>query len=90
MPHYSDGKPASTGDLVRGRGYNLKAEIEGYILKVVPDQESCNVVLGTTQAKWDADQGLGFVAYSTIEYGEARSFTKLPADGPSTVQDGGM
>lgn len=55
MPHYKDGTPAELGDVVRGKGYNLKdkdgelREIVGTIIDVLPGVSSCNVRLLVTE-----------------------------------------
>lgn len=49
MPHYADGTPAKVGDVVKGKGYNLKGpdgqlrEIVGNVVGIVPDSGSCNI-----------------------------------------------
>jgi len=87
MPHYKDGTPARVGDRVRGRGYNLKAEIEGYVLKVDPGTAACNVVIGVTQYRPDGEclschQRLpdvvdGWLPFVTNEYGQADAFERM-------------
>ena len=91
MPHYKDGTPAKVGDLVRGRGYNLKAEIEGYVLKVEPAQKACNVVVGTTLYKPDDTCQAcrrkldhvpdAWLPFTTTEYGQADAFEKVRVEG---------
>ena len=36
MAHYRDGTKAELGDLVRGRGYNLKHEVLGVVVGLSP------------------------------------------------------
>lgn len=49
MPHYADGTVAMVGDVVRGKGYNVKGpdgelrEIVGTVVSIVPGSDSCNV-----------------------------------------------
>jgi len=49
MPHYKDGTPAKVGDVVRGKGYNVKGpdgqlkEITGVVVHINPGSESCNL-----------------------------------------------
>lgn len=51
MPHYIDGTEATPGDIVRGKGYNVKdengelAEIVGVLLSVTPNAPACNVTV---------------------------------------------
>lgn len=93
MPHYKDGTQAKVGDVVRGRGYNIKGEIEGVILNVTPGTDKCNVVVATFASKLDARQTSDmhsppeFVAGEDqfyghrfgIEYGQADAFEKVEA-----------
>ena len=43
MPHYADGTPAKIGDVVTGKGYNVKEPIAGTVVGVVEGSESCNL-----------------------------------------------
>lgn len=49
MPHYRDGTPAAIGDVVRGKGYNVKgpdgnlAEITGVVVHIAEGATTCNV-----------------------------------------------
>ncbi len=49
MPHYKDGTPAAIGDIVRGKGYNVKdrdgnlAEFVGTVVGITPGSSSCNI-----------------------------------------------
>lgn len=49
MPHYKDGTPAQVGDVVKGKGYNLRdkdkqlATIVGRVLQITPDASTCNI-----------------------------------------------
>lgn len=55
MPHYKDGTEAKPGDVVRGKGYNLKdengelREFVGTLLHVTPDATACNVQVGVVE-----------------------------------------
>lgn len=57
MPHYKDGSPAKVGDIVRGKGYNLKdedgelREIIGTVVQVTPGASSCNVQVLVTELR---------------------------------------
>jgi hypothetical protein len=41
--HYKDGTPANLGDVVRGKGYNVKYEIQGVVVNLNPGEETCNI-----------------------------------------------
>lgn len=49
MPHYKDGTEAKIGDVVKGKGYNVKdkdgnlKEIYGIVVGVTPSAVSCNI-----------------------------------------------
>jgi hypothetical protein len=45
MPHYKNGELAQVGDLVKGRGYNVKHEIVGKILSINQNSETCNLTV---------------------------------------------
>lgn len=51
MPHYADGVEAKVGDIVRGKGYNVKddngelIEIVGVVLRVDSHASQCNITL---------------------------------------------
>lgn len=91
MPHYSDGTLAAVGDVVRGKGYNIKdesgelAEIVGVITTVTPGAETCNVSLivpkgcipGTTSIVLDGVCRSGAIVEGSLEYGQADHFVKV-------------
>jgi hypothetical protein len=49
MPHYKDGTVAQVGDVVKGKGYNVRGadgqlkEIVGTVADITPGADSCNV-----------------------------------------------
>jgi len=45
--HYSNGRAAKAGDLVRGKGYNIKYEIIGLLVYASPDASTCNCMVAT-------------------------------------------
>lgn len=45
--HYSNGRAAKLGDLVRGKGYNIKHEIVGKLIHATPEASSCNCTVAT-------------------------------------------
>lgn len=47
MSHYRDGTKAELGDLVRGRGYNLKHEVLGVVVGISPGQGACDIHVAT-------------------------------------------
>lgn len=89
MPHYSDGTAATRGDIVRGKGYNIKdkegelAEIVGVLIGVTANASVCNVsvlvpdgeLAGTVSS---VDEGgrirQGAILGGRIEYGQADHF----------------
>ena|SRR5579859_3415584 len=40
--HYANGRAAKAGDLVRGKGYNIKHEIVGLLIFANPAASACN------------------------------------------------
>lgn len=92
MPHYVDGTEAVVGDVVRGKGYNIKDEngelatIVGILVGVTPGVEQCNVkvLIPTAIAPTLANlasplDGLTtyFAVPGRIEYGQADHFEKV-------------
>jgi len=47
MAHYRDGTKAELGDLVRGRGYNLKHDVQGVVVGLSPGQGTCDIHVAT-------------------------------------------
>jgi hypothetical protein len=51
--HYANGREAKFGDLVKGRGYNLKHEFTGVVCNLRPDSKdmqgngTCNISIAT-------------------------------------------
>jgi hypothetical protein len=45
--HYSNGRAAKAGDLVRGKGYNIKHEIVGLLVYANPGASACNCKVAT-------------------------------------------
>ncbi len=81
MPHYRDGTPAMAGDIVKGRGYNVKHEIIGRVLRVTPGAETCNLQVACVERGSLIYASLGdfplLRVESTIEYCEAAAFEKI-------------
>jgi len=50
--HYKDGTPVFLGDIVKGKGFNLPHEIIGPVSKIIPDQGTCNIRIGTIISKF--------------------------------------
>lgn len=45
--HYANGRAAKAGDLVRGKGYNIKHEIVGLLVYANPGATACNCQVAT-------------------------------------------
>ena len=45
--HYSNGRAAKAGDVVKGKGYNIKHEIVGLLIQASPGASSCNCQVAT-------------------------------------------
>lgn len=91
MPHDCKGRLIERGDIVRGKGYNIKHEIVGEVLTVVPDSDSCNVQIATARVE-KACQTFGLyhrdyvsgdekLVVPTIEYGAAKNFEVIQKGG---------
>jgi hypothetical protein len=49
--HYANGRAAKVGDLVRGKGYNLKHEFTGVLLAATPESSVCNCTVATVSQR---------------------------------------
>lgn len=45
--HYTNGRAARAGDVVRGKGYNIKHEIVGLLVYANPGSTTCNCQVAT-------------------------------------------
>ena len=45
--HYANGREAKAGDVVRGKGYNIKHEIVGVLIYANPTSSTCNCQVAT-------------------------------------------
>lgn len=45
--HYANGRAAKAGDVVRGKGYNIKHEIVGLLVFASPQSTACNCQVAT-------------------------------------------
>ena len=88
--HYSNGREAKIGDLVRGYGYNVKHEIIGRLITARPNEKTCNC----TVAYVGVHSAVNFQAYiapenndwlssssvqvlASIEYGQLDGFVAI-------------
>jgi hypothetical protein len=86
MPHYADGTPATPGDIVRGKGYNIKdesgelAEITAVVLHVNANAQACNITVlvpdgcGGQFNTPAPDPRFGALVTGRIEYGQCDHF----------------
>lgn len=86
MPHYKDGTLAKVGDIVKGKGYNVKdengelAEITGVVINVNEGATVCNVTLlipGNSIGTFTASNEYGALISGKIEYGQTDHFEKV-------------
>lgn len=91
--HYANGRRAQVGDVVRGKGYNIKHEIVGVLVQAKPNSESCNCQVATVTKQPNLIEyfdGYNYVAYKPavgppsvsvalhiIEYGQLDAFVAL-------------
>jgi len=59
--HYKDGTLAQLGDIVRGRGYNIKHDIIGPVVHLVRNQDTCNIQIALVEI-----QPLGYSTWQQI------------------------
>lgn len=92
MPHYKDGTEAKLGDVVKGKGYNIKHEITGVLVGLKPGEKVCNVTIATVthnahlnvtlpvvvkDGKVTALENGSLNVPTTFEYGQADAFEKI-------------
>jgi hypothetical protein len=87
MPHYRDGTEAKVGDLVKGRGYNVKHEIVGKVVNVRPGpdaQNGCTLsvahVGAYTKVFFSDGSDKPFsdcLVVANVEFGDTVSFDKI-------------
>jgi len=90
MPHYADGERALPGQIVRGKGYNLRddvgelREFVGLLLSVNENAQVCNVTIlvpeeggGFLHHTVDGIVKSGAIVYGKVEYGQADHFLRL-------------
>ena len=78
MPHYKNGQAAVIGDLVRGRVDG--GDVEGFVLRIYPGTDTCNLVVGTTkrQTGTEGDAAIWSDA-NEIVLGNASAFNQVAA-----------
>ncbi|MGA3113500.1 MAG: hypothetical protein ABSF90_03600 [Syntrophobacteraceae bacterium] len=101
MPHDRNGKLVEVGDIVMGRGYNVKHDIIGPVLDVTA-AGSCNLTVGIVKAlpmtraygakgllfttSYPADLNKFHLLVSDLEYGATKDFEVIQkADGTQPV-----
>ncbi len=78
--HYKDGTLAAIGDLVRGRGYNLKHEVQGVVVGLTAGAGSCNIHVATLRyTRPSGDLGLPYLA-TYEEHGTCAEFELVYRD----------
>lgn len=88
--HYANGRAAKAGDVVRGKGYNIKHEITGVLMSATPGASACNCQVATVATIPSLLELVGehhrvavFPASNfqpslvTIEYGQLDAFVAL-------------
>jgi hypothetical protein len=101
MPHDRNGRLVEIGDIVMGRGYNIKHDIIGPVLNVTA-AESCNLTVGIVKAlpmsraygakglllctDYPADPNKFQLLTTDLEYGATKDFEIIQkADGTDPV-----
>lgn len=75
--HYSNGREAKVGDLVRGKGYNFKHEIVGVVIEAHPEATTCNCSVACVAVGKNFPLEMkGTVAFA--EDGKLKVFDHLP------------
>jgi hypothetical protein len=84
MAKYVDGREAQIGDVVRGRGYNVRHELTGAVVRLAGGFNDNSLVVahcgaGTRIApgRTLAGQAAAVVAIAELEYGDAAAFELL-------------
>lgn len=72
--HYANGREAKIGDVVRGKGYNIKHEIIGMLVNCNPAATACNCTVACVTAPWRKGAAMGM-------YSPVRALTQLTENG---------
>lgn len=85
--HYSNGRAAKLGDLVRGKGYNLKHEFTGVLIQANPAATACNCQVATIAPppSIGAQRTMGSSFFGTIKPAEDGSGWQLLASHPNVI-----
>jgi hypothetical protein len=85
--HYANGRAAKVGDLVRGKGYNLKHEFTGVLLSANPATTACNCTIATITAPPSIQDkrysGSGF--FGTVQPASDGTGWKLESSYPNLI-----
>src|SRR4051812_26306274 len=89
--HYANGRAAKVGDLVRGKGYNIKHEIVGLLLSAHPEATACNCTVATvsigSQIKCVGWRGQdGSIAFPHAVVGDEKQL--IPSEVVATLEYG--
>jgi hypothetical protein len=85
--HYSNGRAAKVGDLVRGRGYNLKHEFTGVLIQANPAGLSCNCQVTTIASPPSIEEkrSFGSIFFGTVQPAKDGTGWKLVASHPNFI-----
>lgn len=93
MPHDCKGRLVEVGDIVKGKGYNVKHEIIGPVVSVTHGIDTCNIQVAYPVLHRDAHfTGYGYVRagsvlQASVEYGQADAFEILEKEDGSLPSD---
>lgn len=85
--HYANGRAAKIGDLVRGKGYNLKHEFTGVIIQANPTGTACNCQIATIAPppSIDAKRNMGSSFFGTLQATKDGTGWELVASHPNVI-----
>jgi hypothetical protein len=81
--HYANGRAAKAGDLVRGKGYNVKHEIIGVLVYANPGSSACNCQVAHVDL---ASNTLSATTlFHPVDDGSVQCFAALPQSAPMNL-----
>lgn len=85
--HYANGRAAKIGDLVRGKGYNLKHEFTGVLIQANPAGTACNCQVATVASPPSVNEKrhMGSSFFGTVKPATNGTGWELLASHPNVI-----
>ena len=86
--HYANGRAAQAGDVVRGKGYNIKHEITGLLVYANPGNSACNCQVATVTANLNVENSTSDNGEVFLKPKYSSSLGFLASNGWATIEYG--